>query len=125
MDTPLCPSTARFNHIIHFVYRVQEHLLIDLNNAMNVELTASDPGDLLSSINNFNNSSDMTDGLEHVIGQFAPRCLCNHACVVMYASCIKRKRKSDTFMAGKQSFRKVTRLWQANSLSSIEQLPGA
>ncbi|KAK7100158.1 protein FAM91A1-like [Littorina saxatilis] len=47
--------------------RVQEHLLIDLNNAMNVELTASDPGDLLSPANNSNNSSDVSTGLEQTI----------------------------------------------------------
>lgn len=48
----------------------QEHLLIDLNNAMNVELnelTTSDPGDLLSSAANTNNSSDVTSGLESAI----------------------------------------------------------
>nr|KAG5713951.1 hypothetical protein BaRGS_020279 [Batillaria attramentaria] len=43
----------------------QEHLLIDL--AMNVELTASDPGDLLVSVGNTNNSSDVTSGLESAI----------------------------------------------------------
>ena len=104
MDTPLCPSTARFNHIVHFVYRVQEHLLIDLNNAMNVELTASDPGDLLSSINNFNNSSDMTDGLEHVIGQLLP----GVSVTMLVWSC------TQVVLSGRE---KVTHLWQENSLS--------
>ena len=76
----MCPDlTTSF----YFACRVQEHLLIDLNNAMNVELTASDPGDLLASINNFNNSSDMTDGLEQVIGQLHGVCVCNCACVIM------------------------------------------
>ncbi|XP_076462522.1 protein FAM91A1-like [Babylonia areolata] len=45
---------------------VQEHLLIDLNNAMNVELTASDPGDLLTSVNNSNNSSQVPAALEAI-----------------------------------------------------------
>ncbi|KAL8571463.1 hypothetical protein ACOMHN_051169 [Nucella lapillus] len=45
---------------------VQEHLLIDLNNAMNVELTASDPGDLLTSLNNSNNSSHPPHALEAI-----------------------------------------------------------
>lgn len=43
--------------------QAQEHLLIDLSNAMNVELTASDPGDLMASPNN-NNSSDISTALD-------------------------------------------------------------
>ena len=83
--------------------------MIDLNNAMNVELTASDPGDLLSSaVNNYNNSSDMADGLEHAIGQCfsasAYVCSCGWLLAVACVWCISSKRKEFKVYRGNDLF---------------------